>query len=175
MKTKIIDSKNKKFSNPKMPKGWSQWVEQGIWYKARSVNKRKYGGHHYDNGDGTGDCICGCYMGDSSSSGPVDPFGPCPMNPLIVNKSNVRIFNKTRMKDPLTKKEHKDFINTVIVEYNKYYKALLNRANSVSLKREDGKPFGKSSHFLARIAIMRAAKDFESKAWPELKKELTGE
>ena len=44
---------------------------------------RKYGPHEYSNSDGTGDCDCGCWMGDSRSHGPigVDPFGECPANP----------------------------------------------------------------------------------------------
>jgi hypothetical protein len=86
MKIKIGDSGVHK--NPKVGKGWSLWIENGIWYKARSVNKKKYGPHTYMiNYNNPHECPCGCYMGGYSSSGPVDPFGPCPSNPKV---------NKTR-------------------------------------------------------------------------------
>lgn len=61
------------------------WVEWGVWYTAPTVDKARFGGHAYDNGGyerGIRNCPCGCHMGSSSSSGPVDPWGPCPENPL---------------------------------------------------------------------------------------------
>jgi hypothetical protein len=64
------------------------WCEWGIWYTAPIVDKNKFGGHAYDNGGyelGIRSCPCGCHMGSASSSGPVDPFGPCPENPRQLN------------------------------------------------------------------------------------------
>jgi len=83
MKNKKIKICDDAIVPPKVAKGWSVWVEWGTFYKARTVNKRKFGGHDYDNGGyarGIRDCRCGCHMADASSSGPVDPFGPCPLN-----------------------------------------------------------------------------------------------
>ena len=70
-------------AKPTVPKGWSTWVEWGTWYKARTVDPKKFYGHRYQGGyeKGIGECICGCYMGDCSSSGEVDPFGACPHRP----------------------------------------------------------------------------------------------
>lgn len=44
------------------------------------VRDDRYGPHDYGKHI-SGDCQCGYYMAQSSSDGPVDPFGPCPMNP----------------------------------------------------------------------------------------------
>jgi len=63
---------------PREP-GFSYWIEWGRWYKAPTVDSKKFGPHDYE--DGPGSCKCGCHMGDASSSGPVDPFGACPLNP----------------------------------------------------------------------------------------------
>lgn len=65
--------------NPVKKRGWSIWIEHGIWYTARNVSKKKFGIHSYIGGLGA--CSCGCYMGDCDSWGPVDPFGACPDNP----------------------------------------------------------------------------------------------
>lgn len=69
---------------PPIKRGYSTWIEQGVWFTSRTVNKRRFGGHAYDDGGflkGIRDCPCGCHMSESSSSGPVDPFGACPSNP----------------------------------------------------------------------------------------------
>jgi hypothetical protein len=49
------------------------------------IDAVRYGAHAYTL-DGTSDCAhgCGCWMGPYRSGGPVDPFGPCPKNPLPV-------------------------------------------------------------------------------------------
>lgn len=65
--------------------GWSYWIEWGNWYKAPTVDKEKFGPHTYamPGKNGMGTCeLCGCYMGESSSSGLCDPFGACPENPI---------------------------------------------------------------------------------------------
>lgn len=70
--------------NLKPEEGHSMWVENGEWFTAPTVDPTKYGGHDYDEGGyerGVRNCVCGCFMGSSNSSGPVDPFGACPMNP----------------------------------------------------------------------------------------------
>lgn len=72
-------------ANPEKKPGISYWIEWGKWYGATTVDPKKFGGHAYDNGGyehGVRTCLCGCYMGSSSSSGPVNPFGACPENPL---------------------------------------------------------------------------------------------
>lgn len=77
------------FPNPKPKKGWSVWIENAIYYTAKTVNNKKFGCHDYNRPDpyssGTGSCRCGCYMGSCNSSGDVDPFGACPLNPIGVN------------------------------------------------------------------------------------------
>jgi len=69
---------------PKVKKGYSLWIEWGRWFIAPTVDSKQFGRHSYDDEmatyHGIHDCSCGCYMGSSASSGPVDPFGPCPMN-----------------------------------------------------------------------------------------------
>lgn len=67
--------------NPKPAEGYSLWVEDGEWFTAPTVDPAKYGRHDYDEGRHHNKCVCGCFMGSSNSSGPVDPFGACPMNP----------------------------------------------------------------------------------------------
>lgn len=67
---------------PKPKRGYAIWIEWGKWYTAKKVNPKKFGEHAYAGGYGLGHCDCGCEMGQSSSSGPVDPFGACPLNPL---------------------------------------------------------------------------------------------
>lgn len=69
---------------PDVEKGHSIWVENGVVCTAPTVDRARFGGHAYDNGGyekGIRDCSCGAYMLSSSSAGPVDPFGPCPLNP----------------------------------------------------------------------------------------------
>jgi hypothetical protein len=86
--TKVEIGNSGKFKNPKVRRGWSLWIENGVWFKARTVDKRRFGGHDYDNGgfeQGIRKCKCGCFMGGWSSDGPVDPFGPCPLNPRKPN------------------------------------------------------------------------------------------
>lgn len=83
MKTKINQPQNWSKDN-RVEDGYARWVENGVWYQAPVVDPQKYGGHDYDNGGfdrGIRDCACGCRMDLSSSGGPVDPFGACPMNP----------------------------------------------------------------------------------------------
>ncbi len=73
---------------PKPKRGYSIWIENGVWYSAPRVSAKKFGSHAYDNGGyekGIRDCPCGCHMGGYTSGGPVDPFGPCPFNPKILN------------------------------------------------------------------------------------------
>jgi hypothetical protein len=67
------------------PAGWSVWIENGDWFKAPTVDRTKFGKHDYFGGgfeQGIRECKCGCHMSGFSSSGPVDPFGACPSNPL---------------------------------------------------------------------------------------------
>lgn len=74
-------------------KGYSYWIEWGNWYKCPIVDPTKFGGHDYDNGGyerGIHNCTCGCYMGESHSSGPCDPFGACPENPIPTELHNVK-------------------------------------------------------------------------------------
>ncbi len=69
---------------PDAEEGQTVWVENGVVYTSPTVDPNKFGGHAYDNGgyeSGIRDCPCGAYMLSSSSGGPVDPFGPCPLNP----------------------------------------------------------------------------------------------
>jgi hypothetical protein len=70
---------------PSAKRGMAVWIENGVYYTNRKVNPKKFGGHEYDNGGyekGIRECKCGCRMYDCESSGPVDPFGACPKNPL---------------------------------------------------------------------------------------------
>lgn len=72
------------FRNPKPKRGWSVWIESGVWFTAPTVNPRKFGRHDWENGmweKGVRNCRCGCYMGSYSSAGPVDPSGACPAKP----------------------------------------------------------------------------------------------
>lgn len=50
----------------------------------KAVDGDKFGPHSYGAHDGTSDCAygCGCWMGPYRSNGPVNPFGPCPNNPI---------------------------------------------------------------------------------------------
>ena len=69
---------------PKAKRGWSLWCEWGTWYTAKKVSKSQFGGHAYAGKaflQGIRSCSCGCHMSGCMSSGPVDPFGPCPNNP----------------------------------------------------------------------------------------------
>lgn len=86
---KTLVCKSSENPDPKPKRGYSIWIEWGTYYTAKRVSKKKFGGHAYDDGGyerGHRDCTCGCCMGSSSSSGPVDPFGPCPDNPIIKTK-----------------------------------------------------------------------------------------
>ena len=80
LKTLIISDATKKTDE------MAEWVEWGVWKKAPIVDPRFHGGHGYTY-EGTSDCKfgCGCFMGESSSGGPVDPFGSCPKNPYNNN------------------------------------------------------------------------------------------
>lgn len=72
--------------NPKAKRGWALWIENGVWFTAPRIDRRKFGPHAYYNygyEQGIRDCPCGCFMLSSSSGGPVDPFGPCPNNPKL--------------------------------------------------------------------------------------------
>ena len=69
---------------PVAEEGYSLWVEDGVWFTAPTVDPKLFGCHDYDEGGflrGVRDCCCGCDMQSSSSGGPVDPYGACPMNP----------------------------------------------------------------------------------------------
>lgn len=69
-------------------KGYSWWIENGVYFQAPKVNGKLFKGHDYSGGfwdRGIRDCKCGCFMLSSSSGGPVDPFGPCPLNPRKPN------------------------------------------------------------------------------------------
>ena len=84
-KTKIGDSST--HPDPKVKRGWSLWIENGVWFTAPTVNRRRFGSHAYGGEEydyGLRECSygCQCHMGSSSSGGPVDPFGACPLNPL---------------------------------------------------------------------------------------------
>ena len=63
----------------------SIWIESGVYFTALKISSRKFGKHvymfpgAYENGER--DCPCGCWMGNTNSGGPCDPFGPCPKNP----------------------------------------------------------------------------------------------
>lgn len=84
MKIEIGPSKDIQDPDQFTEEGWSNWIENGIYYKAPIVSPEKFGPHAYANGmweQGIRNCICGCYMGSYNSSGPVDPFGMCPLNP----------------------------------------------------------------------------------------------
>lgn len=64
-------------------KGHDVWVENGDVKHAPRIPAEVFGPHSYAE-DGTSDCGygCGCWMGSSSSGGPVNPFGCCPHNPI---------------------------------------------------------------------------------------------
>ena len=84
MKTKLGTSSE--IENPKPKAGWSVWIEHGVWFTAKKVNKKRFGPHSYFLGllagkSGLGECSCGCFMADSSSGGDFDPWGACPNNP----------------------------------------------------------------------------------------------
>lgn len=81
--------------HPAVP-GLSRWVEDCHWYQAPTVDADTFGPHDYEGPPHEMEingvtrrfarepgCKCGCWMGDSRSYGPVDPFGPCPANPLL--------------------------------------------------------------------------------------------
>lgn len=65
----------------------ASWVENGVRKTAPKVDADKFGRHSWAENQGEGylfgECAygCGCEMYQSSSKGPVDPFGPCPNNP----------------------------------------------------------------------------------------------
>jgi RimJ/RimL family protein N-acetyltransferase len=61
--------------------GFAVWGQGGEWFTAPQVDPAQFGDHDYMRESGTGNCLCGCCMTRSLSFGPVDPFGPCPMNP----------------------------------------------------------------------------------------------
>lgn len=87
----MSDYKTKKFkveSDEKVIKtlendSCSVWVEDGVYWAAPTIDANKFGPHDYQRSTkGTGFCKCGCIMARFSSYGSVDPFGPCPENPL---------------------------------------------------------------------------------------------
>lgn len=85
MKTKKAIGAYRNVDEITVAEGYSIWIENGIWYTAPTVDSKKFGGHAYDNGGyekGIRDCSCGCSMLRTFPSGPVDPFGACPANPL---------------------------------------------------------------------------------------------
>ena len=63
--------------------GHAVWVEGGKVKHAEKIPKTLFGPHGYVD-DGTSDCSfgCGCWAGVCRSGGPVDPLGPCPLNPI---------------------------------------------------------------------------------------------
>lgn len=64
--------------------GHAVWIENEKVCHAPKIPEELFGPHSYEEYC-TSDCAhgCGCWMGDSRSGGPVDPFGPCPMNPMM--------------------------------------------------------------------------------------------
>lgn len=70
------------YKNPECPNGYAMWIEDGIWFAAPKVDNEKFGPHEYDNNHRC-KYKCGCNMFPYSSDGPVDPFGACPMNPIL--------------------------------------------------------------------------------------------
>ena len=62
--------------------GHAVWIEAGEVKHNVKVPAELFGPHAYSE-HGTSDCKhgCGCWMGGTRSSGPVDPFGLCPNNP----------------------------------------------------------------------------------------------
>jgi hypothetical protein len=90
MKTEIGSSAVHR--NPKPKRGWSLWIEDGVWYTAPKISPRKFGKHAYFISKirtGIRKCPCGCFMTRSDSGGPVDPFGACPMNPRKKRRQTV--------------------------------------------------------------------------------------
>jgi hypothetical protein len=79
---KIEIGTSEQIPNPRLRDGWSLWIENRTWCVAPKIDPEHFGKHAYM--DDMGDCPCGCIMNQTSSSGPVDPFGPCPLNPLEV-------------------------------------------------------------------------------------------
>lgn len=84
------------------------------------------------------------------------------------------------MQDPLTKKQHKDFLSGFRADYERKYKELLKKCtdmqeesgNSIGTLVIDGTPISDGSHVLARIALMEAAKGFRIVGFKALQKEL---
>ena len=81
------------------------------------------------------------------------------------------------MKDPLTKKEHRDLLILFRMEYLLYYNGLLRKASYLedSPIMKDGMPLAKHSHVLAKMALREAAKSFPVIGYKKLQKELLGE
>jgi hypothetical protein len=69
--------------------GYSIWIEKGEYFTAPTVDDKKFGSHDYFVDDEFIYlyylCKCGCEMTSFASSGPVDPFGACPSNPMSAN------------------------------------------------------------------------------------------
>ena len=63
--------------------GHSVWYENGEVCHAEKIPETLFGPHGYTH-DGTSDCShgCGCWAGPTRSGGPVNPLGPCPLNPI---------------------------------------------------------------------------------------------
>lgn len=59
------------------------WPEMSGPKTAPLVDPEKFGPHHYPDYGSSSSCVygCGCWMGESRSSGPVNPHGACPKNP----------------------------------------------------------------------------------------------
>lgn len=65
--------------------GHAVWYEDGKVCHAPKIPEGIFGPHKYPRlGSGSCEYGCGCWMGSSSSDGPVDPFGPCPKNLRII-------------------------------------------------------------------------------------------
>ena len=63
--------------------GHDVWIESGEMQHAPIVDTKLFGPHDYKNLPMTSDCEfgCGCWMGQTRSGGPINPFGACPKNP----------------------------------------------------------------------------------------------
>lgn len=96
-----LEAEQKKFdafSESESKLGKDTWVTNGKIFSAPIVDPEKFGPHDY--GDGQGNCWCGCSMGSFYSSGPVNPFGMCPKNPLSSTEEDCKEYsNRTNQLD----------------------------------------------------------------------------
>ena len=77
-------------------RGLAWWIEKGEVKSAPKIDGRNFSTHNYGGSKSQfqlGRCIygCGCEMYQTTSYGPVDPFGPCPNNPKTKDETSVVI------------------------------------------------------------------------------------